>query len=287
MYRAFELVIDENKLEEDSFQRYVTVGRNLVSASAKDAEALLREVLSSGTIDGTALSERYFPILKRDVFLSYSHDDMDLAYMVAGLLREYFNLDVFIDSYFWGSADKLLKEIDNKYCWQKESNTYNYMKRNFSTSHVHAMLTASIIKAMDSAEVVIFLNTPKSVPDIEVTIDNEGYNEYTISPWIYEEMLLTTIMKKTNWELYRRDWRAGEEPLLEHFDQKLRVKYKLPKDNLIPLTLGNIEEWYEKYQKRQKTANGRYGGLLLDTWQREKHPLNVLYEMKCGVEKVD
>lgn len=277
MYRAFELKIDEGILRADTNRSFANVGKSLISPEEKSIEKVLREVMTSGTIDGTELSEHHFPTLKRDVFLSYSHDDMELAYMVAGMLDVRFNLKTFIDSYFWGSADKLLKEIDNEYCWQNESKTYNYRKRNFSTSHVHAMLTASIMKAMDSAEIIIFLNTPKSVPDIEATIDNDGYDEYTLSPWIYEEMLLTTMLKETSWEVYRSDWGLDEGAVLEHFEKSLRVKYKLPKENLIPLTLDDIDEWYERYQKRQRAGEGRYGGFFLEPWQREKHPLNVLH----------
>lgn len=287
MYRAFDLKIDKKILNEDLFSRCATVGKNLMDPVENDIEKLLREVLEDGTIDGTALSSNYFPTLKRDVFLSYSHKDKNLAYMVAGILSTYFNLNTFIDSYFWGSADKLLKEIDDKYCWQKECNTYNYMKRNFSSSHVHAMLTASIMKAMDSAEIIIFLNTPNSVPDLKETIDKDGYDEYTLSPWIYEEMLFSTMLKETNWEVYRKNWRQDGEAVLEHFQKSLRVRYKLPKENLIPLTIDDIDEWYKNYKKRQKLGLRQYDGIFLNSLEIEKHPLNVLYEMKCGVETQD
>lgn len=287
MYRVFELSIDEDVLYDDWFRRFANVGKDLVKSTETEIENLLREALNDGTIDGTALSARYFPTLKRDVFLSYSHNDQDLAFMVAGMMSSLFKLNTFIDAYFWGSADKLLREIDDEYCWQGKNKTYNYKKRNFSTSHVHAMLTAAIMKAMDSAEVVIFLNTSNSVPDLKDTIEKDGYDEYTLSPWIYEEILLTTMLKETNWEVYRRDWRQDEEAVLGHFAKSLRVKYKLPKENLIPLTLDDIDEWYKNYEKRQKAGTGQYSGLFLNSWEKEKHPLNVLYEMKCGVETQD
>lgn len=287
MYRAFELNIDEDVLDEAWGINFASIGKSLMSYTEVDIENLLREVLKNGKIDGTALSERYFPTLKRDVFLSYSHNDKDLAYMIAGILNKCFKLNTFIDSYFWGSADKLLEEIDNQYCWQKESDTFNYRKRNFSTAHVHAMLTSSIMKAMDSAEIIIFLNTLNSVPDLEKAIDKYGYDKYTMSPWIYEEMLLTTMIKETNWEFYRQDWRLNEKVASEHFAKNLRIKYKLPNEKLIPLTLDDISEWSEEYQKRQKSGTGQYGDLFINPCVEEKHPLNVLYEMKCGVEMID
>lgn len=287
MYRAFELKIDENILRENRFRELVVLGKNLMSSMETSIEKILREVFENGTIDGTALSEKFFPTLKTDAFLSYSHTDKELAYMVSGLLSKYFNLETFIDSYFWGSADKLLMEIDDQYCWQKESYTYNYRKRNFSTSHVHTMLSASIMKAMDSAEIIIFLNTPNSVPDLKDAIDKDGYDNYTLSPWIYEEMLFTTMLKETSWESYRREWKMDEKVILEHYAKNLRVKYKLPKDRLIPLTFEDIEVWYQIYKKRNNEDLKLYDGLDLNAVDNHIHPLNVLYEIKCGVEKAN
>lgn len=287
MYRAFELTIDEDIHEELWFKNYVEIGKGISNPTEKAIGDILQELLWEGTIDGTALSEKYFPTLKRDIFLSYSHNDKDLAYMVSGMMSELFNLNTFIDSYFWGSADELLLEIDNQYCWQGGSETYSYRKRNFSTSHVHAMLTASIMKAMDSAEIVIFLNTQNSVPDLEEAINKDGYDEYTLSPWIYEEMLLTTMLKETSWEVYRRDWGLVEEVATARLEKSLKIKYKLPKDNLIPLNLDDIVKWHQKYQERKDICAVWEENPFLFALKEENHPLNILYEMKCGVEKTN
>ena len=146
------------------------------------------------------------------------------------------------------------------------------------------MLTSSIMKAMDLAEIIIFLNTPKSSPNLAKTIDNNGYNEYTLSPWIYEEVLLTTMLRETDWEVYRQGWRM-DESAFEQFKKGLRVAYKLPKEKLIPLTIDDIDEWYRNYEERKKSGNGYYGGSFLESREYEKHPLNILYELKCGVEE--
>ena len=284
MYRAFELIIDDDISEHDWFSEDIELGRNKASSDFAKLDRLLRDVIVNGTIDGTKLTEEYFPVLRRDVFLSYSHNDQDLAYSIAGMLNSYFGLSVFIDFLFWGSADSLLREIDNKFCLKSDGETYSYEKRNFSTSHVHTMLTSAIMKAMDQAEIIIFLNTPESAPNLKKAIDNNGYDEYTLSPWIYEEILLTTMLKETDWEVYRRN-RLDEGIALEHFEKRLQIKYKLPKEKLIPLTLEDIYDWYDKYEKRKKSGTGRYGGSLLKSYQHQKHPLNVLYELKCGVEE--
>lgn len=280
MYRAFELSLDEGIRREEFFSECMKIGKSDLESEEKSVRSLLRDVMWNGTIDGTSLIDSYFPTFHKDVFLSYSHDDQDVAYMVAGLLTGCFGLKVFMDSMFWGSADALLQEIDDEYCSQEKSNTYSYWKRNLSTSHVHAMLTSAIMRAMDQAEAVIFLNTPHSAPSIGDAIAHGGYGDYTMSPWIYEEMLLTTVLREVDWREYRREWRL-DEGALEHFEKSLKVAYKLPKERLIPLTLDDIMEWHGRLEERRKRG-GVYGGGLLGL-KPEDHPLNVLYEIKCGV----
>lgn len=281
MFRAFDLQLDKDMIDGDWFSKCIKAGKNKTFSDKSVIKNLLREVIDCGTIDGTALTEQYFPTFHRDVFLSYSHNDSDMAYMVAGMLSACFGLTVFIDSLFWGSADELLKEIDNEYCYQNDSKTYSYEKRNFSTSHVHAMITSSILKAMDQSEVIIFLNTSNSVPDIAQAIGDGGY-DYTLSPWIYEEILFTTMLKEIDWETYRREWRIDES--VDIFAKSLNIAYKLPKENLIPLTIDDIEEWIDKYNSRK--VDWEFDLDVIGKQHYERHPLNILYELKCGKKRI-
>ena len=113
-------------------------------------------ILSGEVLDGKKLSESWFKTIESDVFISHSHNDAELAYALAGWLKKEFNLDVFLDEVVWGSADDLLRKLDKEYCYQPETSTYNYMKRNFTTSHVHAMLSTAIQSVMDNSEAVFF-----------------------------------------------------------------------------------------------------------------------------------
>ena len=67
------------------------------------------------------MQANWFPQIKADIFISHSHKDKGLALALAGWLEETFGLTAFIDSCVWGYANKLLKMIDDEYCYQKKS----------------------------------------------------------------------------------------------------------------------------------------------------------------------
>lgn len=154
MYKAFELSIKNKEIKDSveldeklKIRLWHSIGFQKKIEFTNVYNDLLKNYLEDGTIDGTKLAEEVFAQNSYDVFLSYSHDDEDLILILAGLLKDQFDLNVFVDSFYWGSADSLLKEIDDINCKQTDG-TYNYAKRNLSTSHVHAMLTSAIIQML-------------------------------------------------------------------------------------------------------------------------------------------
>ncbi|MCC5439660.1 hypothetical protein [Clostridium botulinum] len=46
--------------------------------------------------------------------------------------------------------------IDNNYCFNKDTETYDYIKRNYSTSHVYIMLSTALSMMIDRAESIFF-----------------------------------------------------------------------------------------------------------------------------------
>ena len=99
-------------------------------------------------------------------------------------------MNVFIDSYFWGNINELLKEIDNKFSIAKwDPTVYDYRKRNMSTAHCHVMLATAIKEMIDQIECFIFLDT-----DEFINIENQ--KEETNSCWIYYELEISKSIRK-------------------------------------------------------------------------------------------
>lgn len=158
-------------------------------------ETIRRAVIpDSGIIKGDTLKDSYFPSTLfegsyYDVFISHSHNNDEEAHLLAAWLMKYKKLSCFVDSFAWGSADQLLKEIDNKYCYRKHTKTYDYNKRNFTTSHVHAILSMALLDTILRSKYCIFIESTESVPL------NSGLKKKTLSPWLYEEIKYMQLLQ--------------------------------------------------------------------------------------------
>ena len=185
MFAGFDLDLS------DINPRFKNQGYRLFLESKKKVEKELNEFLESdGSIDGTSMQNDWFPQIESDIFISHSHNDYEKAITLAGWLNETFKLDVFIDSCVWGSADVLLKKIDDSYCWMSDVGSYSYEKRNYSTSHVHMMLSAALTSMIDKSECLLFLNTPNTINTKDVI------EQKTKSPWIYLEIQISQLVRK-------------------------------------------------------------------------------------------
>lgn len=139
----------------------------------------------SGIIDGEKLQNFVFPTDNYDIFISHSHDDLEIAKQFAAWLKEKYEYSVFLDSFVWNSADGLLQEIDNLYCKQRNG-LYNYRKRNYSTAHIHTMLSMSIMEIIKNSSAGVFINSPHSINLRNLSNNNRAK---TLSPWIYQEIM--------------------------------------------------------------------------------------------------
>lgn len=281
MYRCFKLSLDLHILknnEHEFVEKYRKRGDKLKIELINSFESILNAAIDENeVISGEDFINSWFPITNYDVFLSYSHDDEESALFLAGFIESQFGLKVFIDSLFWGSADELLWEIDKEYCLN-DTGDFDYKKRNFTTTHVHAMLTTAIAKAIYNSEIVIFLNSEKSIYKIEEEVEKNR----TLSPWIYEEIFLTSVIGTREWYEHRGEIITEK---MAYFEKAFQVSYVLPDEHLIALKYTDLLEWKKQWDNRRKCSNGRYGDLFLKENERIRHPLNVLYDCTCGYKE--
>ena len=235
MYRGFNIVIPET-LNKD----FLTKGNEIFSNMTKKLDERFEDLIYyDGIINGNKVIEKWFPIIKCDIFLSHSHKDKDKAIALAGLLFEKFGLTTFIDSTVWGFSDKLLKSLDDKYCKHDNGTNYSYEKRNFSTSHVHLMLNSALNKMIDSCEAIFFLNTPNSISVFDTI------KESTYSPWIFSEIATTqTIRKKTPKRLKQETRTFSSKVVLsDSVKEQLTFEYELELSHFTKLDLKDVKLW--------------------------------------------
>lgn len=171
----------------------------------------------NGVADGNLIKDFVFPLDDEyNVFISYSHDDANLARKFAHFLSTSCGLKVFLDEFVWGSADKLLKTIDDKYCMNDDKSEYIYRRRNLSTSYVHVLLSMSIIDVISRTECCVFIDSENSI-----YLDNlKNGKEETLSPWLYEEIRFMNELPKQE---IKRTRHFSREGLSESFKMKLSV----------------------------------------------------------------
>jgi hypothetical protein len=236
MYRGYNLKI--NVKVDTAFWDFHKAGKELYQSNLLDIGKTFKSFLDeAGTIDGTKMQANWFPLYNNsDVFISHSHEDEDLAIFLSGWLSKKHGIKSFIDSCLWGYSNDLLKEIDSVYSWTDRTKSfYSYDKVNYSSSHIHMMLSNALAMMIDKSECFIFLNTPKSV---------EPFKEMdtTKSPWIYSEIVFSKLIEK----------KAPNRPmkLTEKFSnfsgdkKKLDIKYNL---DLTHLTSIDFASFFEKW----------------------------------------
>lgn len=223
-------------------------------------EQLKTKLLSKdGILDGDALKQGILPVNGYfHVFISYSHKDESEAKRLANYLESY-GVKCFLDSYYWGSADDLLKEIDIIWGQNEQKTAYSYQKRNYTTSLVHALLSMSIMQAIDHCDIGIFIESENSLK-----LNLSDITDFTLSPWIYEELnYMVSIQKRLPHWLNRRETKmfACESGTLVESQAPVEMKFTIPSDKLTQLFAGDIlytqgkgDEWmrnfyYEKFSE--------------------------------------
>lgn len=198
-----------------------------------------------GVIDGAMLQNYTFPTGQDgnyDVFISHSHDDKESAEILAAWLEHCCHLRVFLDSYVWRSADGLLLEIDKLHC-RKRNGDYIYGRRNYSTSHVHAMLSMAIMVIINKTECCIFIQSGNSI-DLN-RLDNTSRAK-TLSPWIYEELSMMRMLPSRGTRREVRYFSAITDSRLHESLEDLRIRHSVDLRDFGTLTSQDLLSLYDQ-----------------------------------------
>jgi len=234
MHRGYNLIIDENE-----FDAYVSDGEDDHGNTKEQVASTLDSFLDgSGKLIASKITANWFPQIKRNIFISHSHNDAEMAIGLSGWLKYKFGLTSFIDSCVWGYSAKLQRMIDNEHCWTNaRKEYYNYEKRNRSTAHVNMMLSVALTEMMNNCECIVFLNTPKS-------ISSENYirGNVTDSPWIYAEIAMTSMIQKRSPQQHRIS------SAVEALDEGLIINYDVDLSHLTDITQSDLDRWSRESQ---------------------------------------
>lgn len=260
MYRKFQLREIDSNIFAYNTKRYQEIGESILKEQAKEIKTKLQSIVvgDGHILNGDEIQQNWFPKVECDVFISHSHKDTGLAVAIAGWLYKEFDLLAFVDSEIWGNSQDLLKEIDELFCRNDDGNTYDYLRRNQSTSHVYLMLNMALAQMIDNTECLFFLNTPSSVclDDIK--------DSKTLSPWIFSEINLSNILRLRIPERLSITSSYSTGGALNERANDSMMNHSLDLNNFISLCSTDIIEW----QRR------------CDLGCRKKEALDVLYKMK-------
>ena len=111
---------------------------------------------------------------------------------------------------------------------------------------------------------------------------DEVDKDRTLSPWIYEEIFFTSVIGERKWYEHRSKYLTEGHT---YFQKSLQISYLLPEEHLISMEYDDLCSWNRMWMERKENSHRRYGDILLEPNEKIRHPLNVLYDLKCGYDK--
>jgi hypothetical protein len=239
MFRAYNI----SRLDFGYSPNYLREGKRILSESETQIEIRIGEFTDpeTGRLKANLLTAQWFPYINADIFISHSHKDYNEVVCLAGWLKEKFGLTTFVDSSVWGYSDRLLKLIDDEYCSTGDG-FYSYSRRNYSTSHVHMMLSMALTEMIYRTECLFFYNTPNSItPSDVITSKSE-----TLSSWIFAEIGMTRLIHQRNPEKHRALKKSLVESSERYFSREdFEVEYEVDISHLVSLGADEFNIWSE------------------------------------------
>jgi len=273
MYATYQIDVNDIPSEDyTDFKKFITLQEtdaDLFKSTFQSLESM-EEILKAEDI-----LKSWFPLLKKQVFISHSHQDEEEALKLAAWLYQHFDIECFIDSQVWGYSADLQKKIDDEYCKNYGDTTYNYNKRNISTSHVHMLLNTALQNMIDSCECIIFINSNNSVRPLD-SIEN---GEATYSPWIYGEILSTKILRRRKPEDHPGRLKPTFESMVADSERKeLIIEYPLTLNHLYVLDRFVLNQLKDNFQQYESLHDNRRLDALDYLYQITEIPTIKSYE---------
>ena len=202
--------------------------KSYYTSNQQHAQNVIKPALSKDKIwDGNGVSELNFPrqIGKRHIFISHSHGDIEIVKKLAFAIEQEFEVECFIDSMVWNNMNDLICFFDDNYSLNDAKTAYSYSKRNYSTAHVHTMLSMALLEMINDCECFLFVGSENSTLQLQRFKNDE---KATLSPWIYAENTFVNLVKPIipRWLYPELNLFSGGIGRIDE-DRKLNIAYRL------------------------------------------------------------
>ncbi|WP_112076597.1 toll/interleukin-1 receptor domain-containing protein [Herbaspirillum rubrisubalbicans] len=248
MYRGYNLSINDRNF----LSAHRATGQALITQQKNKREKAIDDYIRGDALDASQLQRDWFGPVDSNVFISHSHKDFELVTGIAGFLQNA-GLSPFVDSFVWNHALDLIKELDEKYCYNDDRKTFSYQMRNRSTSHVYLMLSSALNKMIDRCECILFINTDSSVTANKLI--KQGA-DFTASPWIYSEIETTRVIDKRRPLRLKNIVLSNEAYAYDEAEIRTlpEFHYELDMSHLTALNEREFHQWTQGAQRIQGDA---------------------------------
>lgn len=235
--------------------------------------------IKDALINGTKLQEDWFPSRSYNsrfqVFISHAHKDEETVKRLAGFLKDRCGLNSFIDSVYWNYIGTLQKDLDDFYSSYVRNDLYlyDYQTSNFVAANVHIMLSMALIKMMDACECLLFVDSDNSLKY------EKGQKTATPSPWIYEEMGFSQMLRVNIPERYKEQIHVNLNESREILEIKMmNISAEVRQMNIQYQV--NLRDFKELESSDLKNVGQfRSGTEVLDHWYKKYGIENVVNKL--------
>ena len=254
MYKSYKVNLDEIR---NTISTYKLYGKKQSSEMVEAMKPGLTQYLNAkGVLDGQKIMDDWFKQVDADIFISHSHRDDDDIHALTGWLKSNFGLTAFVDADVWGYSNDLIKEM-YKSCYPNTKGNYDSGPYNEITAHVHNMLVSALAKMIYKCECLFFVDSDQSISARDAAMK-------TRSPWIYNELLLSSMIKPRTPQ--RKAVRIQDSRiLLEQRDMsatEFQIDYPAQLKHMKQLSLPSLNNW--KGQFARYKSNYAYRQFALD-----------------------